>query len=196
MEAILLLEDGKTFHGEGFGAKGTAIGEVVFNTGMTGYQEILTDPSYKGQMVTMTYPHIGNYGINPEDMESVKPQVEGLIVRELCGIPSNHRSTESLDQYLKRHQILGIHRIDTRALTRHIRERGSMMGIVSTDGSDTQTLQDQLRSYPKIIGRDLVQFVTREEPGVWKEKINRQWYYDPIQRLGSSGLKSLPMILV
>jgi len=137
----------------------------------------------------MTYPHIGNYGINPEDMESVKPQVEGLIVRELCRMPSNHRSTESLDQYLKRNQILGIHRIDTRALTRHIRERGSMMGIVSTECSDTQTLQDQLRSHPKIIGRDLVQFVTTEEPALWKEKIDRQWYYDPIQRLGKSRFK-------
>ncbi len=189
MEAVLLLEDGRTFHGEGFGATGTAIGEVVFNTGMTGYQEILTDPSYKGQMVTMTYPHIGNYGINPEDVESAKPRVEGLIVRELCPFPSNHRSTESLDDYLSRNQILGIHRVDTRALTRHIREKGSMLGILSTDGSSEQKFRDELQKHPSIIGRDLVQFVTTDQPALWQEKIDCGWYYDSVHALGDSNFK-------
>ena len=189
MHTVLILEDGATFHGEPFGAKGTAVGEVVFNTGMTGYQEILTDPSYKGQMVTMTYPHIGNYGINPADVESSAPQVEALIVRELCQFPSNHRSIESLDEYLKRNHVLGIHQIDTRALTRHIREKGSMMGILSSDGKDENGLKAQLRYHPRIEGRDLVQYVTQSESVQWKDKVSKHWYSDRIQPLGKKRFK-------
>src|ERR1700761_9428956 len=116
MNGILALEDGSVFHGSGFGARSSACGEVCFNTSMTGYQEILTDPSYKGQIVTMTYPLIGNYGVNADDRESGKPQVEGFIVRELTRIPSNFRSQETLDDYLRCHNVLGIEGIDTRAL--------------------------------------------------------------------------------
>ncbi|MFH1941715.1 MAG: glutamine-hydrolyzing carbamoyl-phosphate synthase small subunit [bacterium] len=189
MEAVLILEDGRTFHGEGFGAVGTAIGEVVFNTGMTGYQEILTDPSYKGQMVTMTYPHIGNYGINEEDVESTKPQVEGFIVRELCRLPSNYRSKESLDGYLKRNGIVGIQRIDTRALTRHIREQGSMLGIVSSEGLSIDCLERRLKDHPSIEGRDLVQYVTVEKPEDWKAGAPTEWYYETIRPLGEKAFR-------
>lgn len=133
MKAILALEDGTTFFGNSFGVEGEIIGEIVFNTGMTGYQEVLTDPSYCGQIVTMTYPLIGNYGVNFEDVESVKPQVRGFIVRELCKTPNNWRSVENLNEYLKRNNIIGIEGIDTRALTRILRDKGTMKGIISTD---------------------------------------------------------------
>lgn len=131
-KAILALEDGTIFEGENFGADGEVIGEVVFNTGMTGYQEVLTDPSYSGQIVTMTYPLIGNYGVNPDDVESSKPQVRGFIVREICTAPSNWRTTETLNEYLVRNNIIGIQGIDTRALTRILREKGTMKGMIST----------------------------------------------------------------
>lgn len=133
MKAVLALEDGTVFYGEGFGVLGEVIGEIVFNTGMTGYQEVLTDPSYCGQIVAMTYPLIGNYGANDEDIESVKPQVKGFIVRELCNTPSNWRNKETLDDYLKRYNIIGIQGIDTRALTRILREKGTMKGMISSD---------------------------------------------------------------
>ncbi len=133
MRAILALEDGTIFYGNSFGVEGDVIGEIVFNTGMTGYQEVLTDPSYSGQIVTMTYPLIGNYGVNLDDIESSRPQVKGFIVRELCKMPSNWRSIETLNDYLKRHNIIGIEGIDTRALTRILRDKGTMKGIVSTD---------------------------------------------------------------
>lgn len=184
MKAKLLLEDGKIFEGEHFGAQGTAVGEVVFNTGMTGYQEILTDPSYKGQIVTMTYPHIGNYGVNPEDVESACPQAEALIVREYCPIPSNFRSKESLDHYLKKYKVMGFHQIDTRALVRHIREKGSMMGILTTEDTPLSQLNEKLLRYPKIEGRDLVKYVTIDKQEVWKESIDSSWYYDFIKPLG------------
>src|SRR5438477_532572 len=131
MKAILALEDGSLFHGEGFGARADACGEVCFNTSMSGYQEILTDPSYRGQIVVMTYPLIGNYGINAEDVESRKPWVNGFVVRECSPIASNFRSTLGLDEYLKRHGIVAIQEIDTRALTRHLRDHGAQDGIVS-----------------------------------------------------------------
>jgi len=184
MKAVLLLEDGTIFGGEGFGAEGTAVGEVVFNTGMTGYQEVLTDPSYKGQIVTMTYPHIGNYGINDEDVESGKPQVEGFVVRELCPAPSSYRSRESLDDYLKHHSIVGIHQIDTRALTRRIREKGAMMGVLSTEGLPVEELKERLGKHPRIEGRDLVQYVTTEREEQWREGVSSVWYYDTIRPLG------------
>ncbi|MCR4434346.1 MAG: carbamoyl phosphate synthase small subunit [Clostridiales bacterium] len=133
MKAVLALEDGTLFEGEGFGAEGEVVGEIVFNTGMTGYQEVLTDPSYCGQVVIMTYPLIGNYGINIEDIESSKLQVKGFIVREQCKTPSNWRSVETLNDYLKRNRIIGIEGIDTRALTRMLRDKGTMKGIISTN---------------------------------------------------------------
>src|SRR5881396_3899586 len=135
-KAILVLEDGRTFHGASFGAEGETLGEMVFNTSMTGYQEILTDPSYAGQIVAMTYPLIGNYGVNEDDVESRKPWVEGFVVREASRIASNWRSTESLDSYLKRSDIVGLEHVDTRALVRHIRDKGAMRAAISSVDPD------------------------------------------------------------
>jgi carbamoyl-phosphate synthase small subunit len=188
-EALLLLEDGMVFHGKPFGSRSTALGEVVFHTGMTGYQEIFTDPSYKGQIVTMTYPHIGNTGINDEDVESVGPQVEGIILREYVPIPSNYRSKKSLDDYLKNHDICGIHQLDTRQLTRHIREKGSMMGVISSIEHSLDDLQKMLQECPKIEKRDLVQFVTTDKPLDWKEPVSQEWYYEPVNRLGEKTVR-------
>lgn len=167
--AILALADGKIFEGRSFGAEGETIGEVVFNTGMTGYQEVLTDPSYKGQIVTMTYPLIGNYGINDEDMESQRPVVEGFIVKEACRFPSNWRSRKGIDQYLKDEGVIGIEGIDTRALTVHIREHGAQQGVISTIDLDHDSLIAKARSLPGLIGRDLVMQVTCCEPYRWDE---------------------------
>jgi len=148
MKAVLALEDGTVFYGEGFGVLGEVIGEIVFNTGMTGYQEVLTDPSYCGQIVAMTYPLIGNYGANDEDIESVKPQVKGIIVRELCNTPSNWRNKETLDDYLKRYNIIGIQGIDTRALTRILREKGTMKGMISSDPEfNLERKIDEIRAF-------------------------------------------------
>jgi carbamoyl-phosphate synthase small subunit len=178
--SALILQDGRAFSGEAFGAETTAFGEVVFNTGMTGYQEILTDPSYRGQMVCMTYPHIGNTGINEEDVESYRPHVEGLIVRELCARPSNYRSTRSLDAYLKEQGIPAIQGIDTRALTRHLRENGSLMGVLSNDGTDAETLKEKLRAHPGIVGRDLVSGVSIERALEWAVPASQAWYHEPL----------------
>jgi carbamoyl-phosphate synthase small subunit len=179
-KAVLVLEDGAVFHGVGLGAAGEAIGEVVFNTAMSGYQEILTDPSYYGQMVTMTYPHIGNYGINRQDAESERPFVAGFIVREACAMPSNWRSSESLDAYLKRHNIVAIQRIDTRALTRHLRDKGAMMGIISTAETREATLLEKVKAAPTLLGRDTVKAVTCENPYAWAEPLPNL-YYDSFQ---------------
>ena len=168
-KAILALEDGTYFEGYNFGAEGEACGEVIFNTAMTGYQEILTDPSYKGQIVTMTYPLIGNYGVNPEDVESIKPWVEGFVVKESSGIVSNWRAKKSLQEYLREHGIVGIEGIDTRELTKRIREVGSLMGIISTKELDPVKLVERARALPKIEGRDLVKDVTCKEPYRWDE---------------------------
>lgn len=164
MKAVLALEDGTVFEGEAFGASGEACGEVVFNTSMTGYQEILTDPSYKGQMVVMTYPMIGNYGVNKEDVESSKPQVEGFIVREYCPFPSNSRSQGSLGDYLKEHNIIAMQGVDTRALTLHTRLQGSLRGVMSTLDLDGECLVKKARASPRIEGRDLVEKVTCPNP--------------------------------
>jgi carbamoyl-phosphate synthase small subunit len=168
-KAILCLQDGRTFLGESFGAQGETTGEVVFNTSLSGYQEVITDPSYKGQIVTMTYPLIGNYGVNEEDSESGKPQVEGLVVRELCPLPSNWRSQKTLDAYLKDYGILGIQGIDTRALTKHIRDAGAQLGIISTVDFDPKSLREKLEKAPQYVGRDLVKEVTCLQPFDWKE---------------------------
>ncbi len=166
--AVLVLADGSIFHGAVFAGDGEALGEVIFNTGMTGYQEILTDPSYKGQIVVMTSPMIGNTGINPEDMESAGIHLEGFVVREYEDMPSNWRSRQTLRSFLESHGKLGIDEIDTRALTRHIRSAGAMGGIISTRTADTKRLLERVREYPGLVGRDLVSEVTGRFPYVWK----------------------------
>ena len=170
MKAILALADGRTFEGEAFGATGEVEGEVVFNTSMSGYQEVLTDPSYCGQMVVMTYPLIGNYGVNPEDYESARPFLTGFIIKELSGIPSNWRSEGTLDQFLKDHNVMGIQGIDTRALTRHIRDAGAQQAILSTEESDPQVLVEKAKRSVSIEGRDLVKEVTCKEPYYWENE--------------------------
>jgi carbamoyl-phosphate synthase small subunit len=165
--AKLVLEDGTVYTGSSFGATGETFGEVVFNTSMTGYQEVLTDPSYKGQIVTMTYTMMGNYGINPEDQESQRPQVEGFIIRELTELPSNFRSREGLQHYLDANRIIGLEGIDTRALVRQLRIRGAMMGVLSTTDLDEASLVRKVRAAPSIVGRDLVSEVVPMEAFTW-----------------------------
>ena len=169
-KALLVLADGTVFEGMSFGSQGETIGEVVFNTSMTGYQEILTDPSYKGQIVTMTYPQIGNYGVNLEDIESAGgPKVEGFVVKEYIDFPSNWRSRMSLGQYLEDNGIVAIQGIDTRALTRHLRSYGAQMGIISTIDLDPESLLEKVRNHPGISAIDLVREVTTKDPYSWEE---------------------------
>jgi carbamoyl-phosphate synthase small subunit len=167
MDAILALEDGTIFRGCSFGACGERYGEVVFNTSMTGYQEILTDPSYKGQIVTMTYPLIGNYGINKEDSESRKPFVEGFAVKEYSKISSNWRSEKTLADYLKENNIVGIEGIDTRAFTLHIRQAGAMRAVLSTEDLDEKSLIKKAKDSPGLVGTDLVKKVTCNKKYIW-----------------------------
>ena len=169
MKAILALADGRIFEGTSFGAEGEADGEVVFNTSMTGYQEVLTDPSYYGQMVVMTYPLIGNYGVNSEDFESDRPHLSAFIIKELSTIPSNWRSQGTLHDFLAKHGIIGIQGIDTRALTRHIRNTGAQQAVISTKPTDRQKLVSQANLLPSLEGRDLVKEVTCKEPYEWCE---------------------------
>ena len=166
-KGAIALEDGRIFEGESFGATGSKTGEVVFNTSMTGYQEVLTDPSYKGQIVTMTYPLIGNYGVNDGDIESAAPKVEGFIVREYCPYPSNNRAEGALGDYLKQHQVVALSEIDTRALTRHIREAGAMRAVIAGGAYEPDELVDMARKAPGLIGRDLVKEVTCDAPYEW-----------------------------
>jgi len=173
-QALLVLEDGSVYRGNVFAGKGEVLGEVVFNTGMTGYQEILTDPSYKGQIVAMTYPLIGNTGINPEDMESAGIHLEGFIVREHEEPPSNWRSRQSLKEFLEAHEKLGVEGIDTRALTRRIRLTGAMRGVLSTETEEIDQLLRRVRAYPGLVGRDLVKAVTCRQPYLWKEGAPRE----------------------
>ena len=168
--AILLLADGRIFEGKSFGYQGETTGEVCFNTGMTGYQEILTDPSYCKQIVTMTSPHIGNYGINEEDIESENIQVAGFVIKEETMTPSNWRSTQSLGEYLKKNKIVGIKEIDTRSLTRHIRDKGAMNGIISSNDLDIQTLEKKLKKSPDMNGLDLAKDVTTQKKYKWPGK--------------------------
>ncbi len=168
-KAILLLEDGTVFRGYTFCGHGRALGEVVFNTSMTGYQEVLTDPSYKGQIVAMTYPLTGTYGINPEDMESAAVHVEAFIVKEYQDFVSNWRSNRSLADFLIENGKIGIEGIDTRALTRHIRVGGAMRGIIATDTDNLSELMDQVQAYPGLNGIDLVKYVTCEKPYRWRD---------------------------
>ena len=169
MKAILALSDGTIFEGENFGATGENLGEVVFNTSMTGYQEVLTDPSYKGQIVTMTYPLIGNYGCNEIDVESIRPQVEGFVVHEYSAHYSNWRARWSLGDYLEEHGIIGIQGIDTRALTKRLRIHGVMNGALSTTEHDPQSLIAKAQAWHGLVGMDMVQFVTCPSPYLWKQ---------------------------
>ncbi|MFK7820692.1 MAG: glutamine-hydrolyzing carbamoyl-phosphate synthase small subunit [Planctomycetaceae bacterium] len=182
--AKLALADGTVFTGISFGATGEVYGEVVFNTSMTGYQEILTDPSYCGQIVTMTYPLIGNYGVNVEDIESNGLALRGFVVRELCRNPSNFRSNQSLDDYLRENNIIGIEDIDTRALVRRIREEGAMTGVISTEDLDDASLVKKAQESPQLVGQDLVKEVMPADSCDWPE---------PLQELGvPSSLSEYP----
>ena len=180
MEAILALEDGRVWRGRGFGARAEVVGEVVFNTAMTGYQEILTDPSYSGQIVTMTYPLIGNYGVNDEDPESGRVFAEGFIVRELSRIVSSWRASSSLGDYLKAAGVPGISDIDTRSLVRHIRERGSMRGCLTTEQTSEAAVIERARNAPEMVGLDLASRVTCRE--------NYEWIDDQSSAYGSPSL--------
>ncbi len=168
-KAWLALEDGTVLEGRACGAAGETGGESVFNTAMTGYQEILTDPSYCGQIVTMTYPQIGNYGITAADHESARPRLAGLVVRELCRHPSNHESVESVGDFLKKHGIVAVEDIDTRALTLRLRERGALRGVISTLDGDPKRLAAKARALPSMTGRNLAKVVTCEKPWEWTE---------------------------
>ncbi|MCG3160301.1 MAG: Carbamoyl-phosphate synthase small chain [Acidobacteria bacterium] len=179
-EAILALEDGRTFRGPAWGAHGERTGEIVFNTAMSGYQEILTDPSYAGQIVTMTYPEIGNYGVNDEDIESRRPFVEGFVVRETSPIVSNWRASMSLDEYLKRHGIVGISEIDTRALVRHIREKGAMRACISSVDLNEHSVIAKAKNAPEMLGRNLVDEVTCGDSYRWSDIRDDQKTFDPI----------------
>jgi carbamoyl-phosphate synthase small subunit len=168
-KVYLALADGKVFEGNHFGADGEVDAEIVFNTSMSGYQEIITDPSYYGQMVLMTYPHIGNYGINPQDFESERPHLSGLIIKELSGVTSNWRSRESLEDFLKKFGVIGMQGIDTRALTRRIRKKGAQQAVLTTIPQDHKKLIRKAQKSPGLVGRDLVKEVTCQEPYDWGE---------------------------
>ena len=169
MDALLALEDGRTFPCRSFTGPGQATGEIVFNTGMTGYQEVLTDPSYSGQMVVMTYPLIGNYGINADDIESSRIQVSAFIIKEYQAYPSNFRSTATLADYLKENGILGVEQLDTRAITRHIRNAGAMRAVISTDDLTPASLVKKANEIPAMTGLNLAKAVTTPQPFYWKD---------------------------
>lgn len=173
--AKLALEDGSVFDGYAFGADGTTNGEVVFNTSMTGYQEILTDPSYRGQIVTMTYPEMGNYGVNEEDVESSAPHLAGFIVRNVSRVASNFRSQETLGQYLKRNNIVGISDIDTRAIVKRIRSSGALRGVISSVELDSEKLVALAKGAEGLVGRDLVKEVLPAQPVNWETHLSQWW---------------------
>jgi carbamoyl-phosphate synthase small subunit len=189
MQAILALEDGRLFRGKGYGARLERTGEVVFNTSITGYQEIFTDPSYAGQIVVLTNPEIGNYGTNPDDNESVKPYIEGLAVREFSPYASNYRSQQVTDEYLERNQVPVISEIDSRALVRHLRERGVMRGVISTRELDPEKLIAMARAIPKMDGQDLASKVTTGESYQWTKG-------DVEERLIEPSGKQVPTLVV
>ena len=175
-QATLVLEDGSVFHGEALGAIGETQGELVFNTGMTGYQEVLTDPSYRGQIVVMTAPHIGNVGLNNEDHEAARPWLAGFVVREISPIASNWRATVTLDAYLRDHGIVGMTGCATRALVRHIRSQGAMRAVLSSVESDPDGLLRKALAAPKMSGADLVRGISCPAPYRWEEKADTRWY--------------------
>ncbi|MFN3407613.1 MAG: glutamine-hydrolyzing carbamoyl-phosphate synthase small subunit [Limisphaerales bacterium] len=181
MNAILALEDGTVFQGAGFGARASACGEVCFNTSMTGYQEILTDPSYKAQIVTMTYPLIGNYGVNTQDVESWQPHVSGFVVRELSPVASNWRADASLPDYLAQHGIPGLQGIDTRALTKKLRVRGAMNGFLTTEPMSAEEAVARARAWEGLLGVDYVKEVTHRAPFAWDEKDEQSAAFDLVR---------------
>ena len=183
--AKLALEDGTVFTGASFGAAGEVDGEVCFNTSMTGYQEILTDPSYRGQIVTMTYPEIGNYGVNAEDVESAGPQLAGYVVRNRSSLASNFRADGSLEDYLTSHGVVGISGIDTRALVRRIRQHGALKGVLSTVDLNDESLVAKAKASPGLVGRDLVREVVPKEPRAWTERLS-QWSKLPTKSPGAA----------
>jgi carbamoyl-phosphate synthase small subunit len=181
MNAILALEDGTVFRGRGFGARASACGEVCFNTSMTGYQEILTDPSYKGQIVTMTYPLIGNYGVNTQDVESWRPHAGGFVIRELSPVVSNWRAEHSLSEYLEKNGIPGIQGIDTRALTKKLRVRGALNGFITTEDLSEGEALERAKNWPGLIGVDYVREVTHREAFRWDEKDEQSAAFDLVR---------------
>ena len=191
-KATLALADGTVFEGCSFGAEGEAIGEVVFNTSMCGYQEVLTDPSYKGQMVAMTYTQIGNYGVDEEDIESNKLWLEGFIVKEYCDYPSNWRSKETLNSYLKKNKIVGIKDIDTRALTRHLRDNGAMNGVISTIDTNPASLVKKAKEFPSMAGLDLAKEVTCKKQYNWSQglwNLEKGYSNPPVSPFEKGGMK-------
>src|SRR5271154_5088679 len=182
MKAILALEDGSVFHGTGFGARASACGEVCFNTSMTGYQEILTDPSYKGQIVTMAYPLIGNYGVNSQDVESWRPHAAGFVIRELSPVVSNWRADYSLEKYLEENGIPGIQGIDTRALTKKLRVRGAMNGFISTEEISEAEAMKRAKEFV-FVGVDYVKEVTHKKEFRWDEKDEQSAAFDLVRGL-------------
>ena len=181
MKAILALEDGSVFRGQGFGARASACGEVCFNTSMTGYQEILTDPSYKGQIVTMTYPLIGNYGVNNQDVESWRPHAAGFVIRELSPVVSNWRADYSLADYLEKNGIPGIQGVDTRALTKKLRVRGALNGFITTEDVSEAEAVERAKNWPGLIGVDYVREVTHREAFHWDEKDEQSAAFDLVR---------------
>ncbi|MEY5019498.1 MAG: glutamine-hydrolyzing carbamoyl-phosphate synthase small subunit [Verrucomicrobiota bacterium] len=190
--AILALEDGRYFQGTSFGSTGTTTGEICFNTSMTGYQEVITDPSYRGQIVSMTYPQIGNYGINPEDAESSQPHIRAFVIGELCRVPSNWRSTQSLDAYLASYGVLGIEGIDTRALTKHLRSLGAMRACVSTELNADQAIE-AARNAPSMKGMDYVKEVSTPKPYLWSEE-SRRWVLPNVSTKQPGPYEELPPV--
>jgi carbamoyl-phosphate synthase small subunit len=186
MKAVLALEDGSLFHGQSFGAHASACGEVCFNTSMTGYQEILTDPSYKGQIVTMTYPLIGNYGVNLQDVESWRPHVAGFVIRELSPVVSSWRADCSLGEYLEKNGIPGISGIDTRALTKKLRVRGAMNGFISTEEISDEEALNRARQWPGLLGVDYVKQVTHPESFLWDERDEQSGNFTLVHGSGES----------
>jgi carbamoyl-phosphate synthase small subunit len=190
--AILALEDGRYFQGTSFGSTGTTTGEICFNTSMTGYQEVITDPSYRGQIVSMTYPQIGNYGINPEDAESSQPHIRAFVIGELCRIPSNWRSTQPLDAYLASHGVLGIEGIDTRALTKHLRSLGAMRACVTTELSADQAVE-AARNSPSMKGMDYVKEVSTPKSYLWSDE-SRRWILPNVSTQQPGPYEALPPV--
>jgi carbamoyl-phosphate synthase small subunit len=188
--ALLMLEDGSIYRGYAFAGSSEVFGEVVFNTGMAGYQEVLTDPSYKGQILVMTYPLIGNYGINQEDMESDAIHMEGFVVREYQGMPSNYRSTKTLKNFLEEFGKPGLDDVDIRAITKKLRTAGAMKGVLSTDISDTDGLLERLRAFPGLVGQDMVRHVTGKVAYLWNEGGKK-----PISEAGARGRNKRVIVL-
>lgn len=194
MKAILALEDGTVYEGISFGAAGTVTGEICFNTSMTGYQEILTDPSYKGQIVTLTYPEIGNYGTTPEDIESYRLHASGLVVRELSPVASNFRSRKTLSDYLLENKVPGIKHVDTRALTKKLRVQGAMKSVLTTELTAAEAV-DRARAWHGLVGVDYVKDVTCQKPFVWDEEgLDSPTWFDDNQKVLQPGIDRLPPV--